>query len=314
MKKLDLTYANKGLKPKLIAVHDGRFHVDDVFAAMLMRSMYPEAKIIRTRDKSLLDSADIVIDVGSIYNYESLRFDHHQEGKAGERENGVQFSGFGLVWKHWGINICKGDGELYDEIDVSLVQPIDAGDNGQLLYSNQEPNFEGVKEVTIGMLVSILNNSNPKKLEDYDDNFEQALDFAEIVFYNFLLSKESLLQEKEKILESYSTQSDPRFMIDESYRPVLRYLKYMPELLYYLFPRDNTDLSAGWMMKCAKDESKVDNWNRKNLPNSWAGKSGEELELASGIKNMDFCHNNLFICGSKTKEAILEALDAALAN
>ena len=204
MTKLDLTYADKGLKPKIIAVHDGRFHVDDVFAAMLMRAIYPSAAIIRTRDEAKLKSADIVIDVGYIHDDDSLRFDHHQEGKAGKRDNGIEFSGFGLVWLNWGLDVCKGDHDLFDEIDKTLVQPIDADDNGQSLYSNAEPNFdENIKDLTIGKIVGYLNNPQTKSLEDFDTHFENALNLAETVFEAVFNNKSSFVDGKKEIVEAY---------------------------------------------------------------------------------------------------------------
>jgi uncharacterized UPF0160 family protein len=309
MKKLDLTYANRGLDPRVIAVHDGRFHVDDVFAAMLMRSIYPGVKIIRTRDEVELNKADIVIDVGSVYDTKSLRFDHHQEGKAGARENGVEFSGFGLVWKEWGLLICKGDTELFNEIDISLVQPIDAHDNGQAITVNSEENFEGISDITINKLIGIINPPSPKSIKDYDENFEDAMYFAEFIFSRYLEAKKSSLEERADIVSSYNSQEDRRFMIDENYRPVLRQADLLPELLYYVFPRE---VGGSWLIKCAGEKTIDDPKNRKPFPKEWAGKSGKELEKASGIKDMEFCHNNLFICGAKNKEAILKALDAAL--
>ena len=97
-------------------------------------------------------------------------------------------------------------------------------------------------------------------------------------------------------------------MIDESYRPVLRYSEHLPELLFYVFPRDEE--GDVWLMKCASNTT--ENLNRKLLPSDWAGLSGSNLEEISGIEGLDFCHNNLFICGAKSKEAILKALEAAL--
>lgn len=311
MTKLDLTYASKGLDPKVIAVHDGRFHVDDVFAAMLMRSIYPNAKIIRTRDDAKLNLADIVIDVGYIHDEKSLRFDHHQEGKAGKRINGIEFSGFGLVWKYWGLEICVGDQDLYNEIDKALIQPIDADDNGQSLYSKSEPNFdEEIQELTIGRIIGYLNNPNTSSLEDFDTHFDNALGLAEIVFEAILNNKKSFIEGKKEIVKSYQNVEDKRFVVDEFYRPVLRYSEHLPELLFYVFPRDDSGEEGHWLMKCAG--SSTDNVNRKNLPKEWAGKSGQDLETTSGIEGMLFCHNNLFICGAKSKEAILKALEFAL--
>ncbi len=304
MKKLDLTYANRGLEPKSVAVHSGNFHADDVFAAMLLRLIYPKIKIVRSRDIEELNECDIVADVGLIYDDSKLRYDHHQEGKAGKRKNGIEFSGFGLVWKHWGLEVCKGDQELFDEIDITLVQSIDAEDNGQLISSGS--NFEGIREFTISSVIAKSFNYSGYTAEQAYARFLDAVDLAEQVFVGLFENAKRTLAEKNKILKDYAKLKDKRFIVDEQHRPVLSFRDAMPELLFYVYPATNIN---GWMIKTAKAEGFN---SRKDLPKEWAGKSGEELERASGIEGMLFCHNNLFICGAKNKEAILEALQAAL--
>ena len=39
-----------------------------------------QLEIIRSRDPAVIDSADIVVDVGGTYEPEKNRFDHHQRG------------------------------------------------------------------------------------------------------------------------------------------------------------------------------------------------------------------------------------------
>ena len=82
-----------------VVTHNGNFHADDVFSIAVLKHVLPTFKLVRTRDKALIESADYVIDVGGEYDPETNRFDHHQRGGAGERENGIPFSSFGLVWK-----------------------------------------------------------------------------------------------------------------------------------------------------------------------------------------------------------------------
>ena len=73
---------------KTIVTHNGNFHADDVFSIAAFKSIFPSFKLIRTRDAELIAKADIVIDVGGEYDPDTDRFDHHQRGGAGERENG----------------------------------------------------------------------------------------------------------------------------------------------------------------------------------------------------------------------------------
>jgi len=75
-----------------IATHNGNFHADDVFSVAALKCIYPSIKLIRTRDLELIGQADIVLDVGGVYDPDAGRFDHHQRGGAGERENGIPYS------------------------------------------------------------------------------------------------------------------------------------------------------------------------------------------------------------------------------
>ncbi|MDQ5913833.1 MAG: hypothetical protein QG623_452, partial [Patescibacteria group bacterium] len=190
MKQLNLTYANKGLEPKLVTVHSGNFHADDVFAAMLLRAIYPKAKIIRSRDIEEINRCDIVVDVGLRYEPDNLRFDHHQEGRAGKRRNGIEYSGFGLVWKHWGMEICEGNKELYDDIDRIIVQPIDAQDNGQPLYENRV--YKDIGELNLDGILKKAFNPHKHNEEIAYKRFVESMDFAEDIFSRLLENRREL--------------------------------------------------------------------------------------------------------------------------
>lgn len=66
--------------PNTIGTHSGTFHCDEILACYML-SKHPDFaghKVLRTRDQSLLDQCDIVVDVGSIFDPSKKRFDHHQ--------------------------------------------------------------------------------------------------------------------------------------------------------------------------------------------------------------------------------------------
>src|SRR3989344_3315798 len=75
-----------------IITHDESFHADDVFACAVL-SFWLEKKnksfrIIRTRDEKIITSGDYIFDLGGVYDADKNRFDHHQIGGAGKRDNG----------------------------------------------------------------------------------------------------------------------------------------------------------------------------------------------------------------------------------
>src|SRR4051812_14095548 len=112
-----------------IVTHNGQFHTDELMGVATLKLIYPEAEIIRTRTEEIINSADIVLDVGLVYDREKKRFDHHQSEGAGVRENGIPYASFGLVWKEYGKDIC-GSEEASQVVEEKLVLGIDSIDNG----------------------------------------------------------------------------------------------------------------------------------------------------------------------------------------
>ena len=52
--------------------------------------------------------------------------------------------------------------------------------------------------------------------------------------------------------------------------------------------------------------------DRKSLPKSWAGLSGQAFKEATGLDDAMFCHNGLFIAGAESFESIMKMANMAL--
>ena len=65
-----------GRMVKRIVTHSGTFHCDESLACFLLKQTeeFKDAEIIRTRDPSVIETADIVVDVGAIYDPEKCVF------------------------------------------------------------------------------------------------------------------------------------------------------------------------------------------------------------------------------------------------
>ena len=65
---------------KIIGTHNGTFHCDEVLACCMLKLLpqYEDAEIVRTRDQTVLNTCDVVVDVGGVYEPTSHRYDHHQ--------------------------------------------------------------------------------------------------------------------------------------------------------------------------------------------------------------------------------------------
>ena len=80
--------------------HSGKFHADEVMATVILEKIMP-VNLLRITKVPETISNIIVFDVGG------GKFDHHQENKNGERENGIPYASAGLIWKEFGLKIIE---------------------------------------------------------------------------------------------------------------------------------------------------------------------------------------------------------------
>lgn len=276
-----------------IVTHDGSFHADDVFSVAALKVIFPTYTLIRTRNPELINNADIVLDVGGEYDASAGRFDHHQRGGAGQRENGIPFSSFGLIWQHYGLRICQNNQNLADSIDAELVSTIDAIDCGYV---------DGVAQgISLSQTISMLNPTWQED-SDFDECFNEAVDFASRILSRFIAAASGGLNAKALVAEAINKAEDPRIIILTQYIPWKRTVHALSsEALYIVYPSH----SGKWKIQCVPVEpgSFVD---RKPLPSKWAGLSDNKLVEVTGIPDAIFCHNGLFIAGAESFESILQ--------
>lgn len=282
-----------------IATHSGNFHADDVFSIAALKQVIPSFNLIRTRDKALIADADIVVDVGGEYDAETGRFDHHQRGGAGERENGIPYSSFGLIWKKYGVEICQGNHEVANSVDAGLVSTIDAIDCGHV---------EGVsKGISLSQTISMF---NPTWQEDshFDSCFDEAVDFAARVLTRFIASANGGISAKSIVAEAIENAEDPRVIVLHQYTPWKRTVHALSkEALYMVYPSD----TGQWRIQAVPVELGSFE-DRKSLPALWAGLSDQALKDVTGIDDAMFCHNGLFIAGAESFESVMKMAAMAL--
>jgi uncharacterized UPF0160 family protein len=282
-----------------IATHNGNFHADDVFSVAALKSLYPSCKLIRTRNLELIGKADIVLDVGGEYDPDAGRFDHHQRGGAGERENGIPYSSFGLIWQKYGLEICQGKQEVANSVDAGLVSTIDAIDCGHV---------EGVsKGISLSQTISMF---NPTWQEDgdFDSCFDEAVKFASRVLTRFIASANGGISAKEIVAKAIADAEDPRVIVLEKYTPWKRTVHALSEeALFIIFPSP----SGQWRIQAVAVEPGSFE-DRKSLPKAWAGLSDEALKAVTGIDDAMFCHNGLFIAGAESFKSVMKMASIAL--
>lgn len=292
---------------KKLVTHDGSFHTDDVFAAATL-SIYLEKRgevfeIIRTRNPEIIQNGDYVFDVGGIYDEKLNRFDHHQVGGAGKRDNGIEYASFGLVWKKFGIELCENP-KVVDLIEKKLVAPVDAHDNGFDLVDKKY-------EVFPYLVQDFFRVMRPTWREidlNIDQMFFESVEIAKRILSREITHAKDTVLSNQLVISIYNSTKDKSFIVLDKNYPSAEVLNKLPEVFFVIYPRENDGF---WGVKAVRNNSKSFE-NRKNLPKSWAGFRDEELQKITGVKDAVFCHKGLFMAVAKSKEGATKLAQIAL--
>lgn len=297
-------------KRKILVTHPGGFHADDLFAAAILSIVFDGCiKIIRTNDPEIIAKGDAVFDIGLISNPEIDRFDHHQKGGAGERENGLPYASFGLVWKKYGEQVC-GSIKVADRIDRKIVQPIDASDNG---VDISKPLFDGI--VRRGVEKVFMDNIPTWKEKglNIDKIFtEQVKEVKKFILREVKISKDEE-EGNQIIIDSYNKSQDKRIVILNISLPRSLYqdsLASLPEPIYVIMPAGdgNTWKVEAVIKNIGTKES------RKPFPENWRGLTNKDdsLKEVTGISDVIFCHKSGFTMQAVSKESAMVLAEKAL--
>lgn len=284
----------------LIVTHNEKFHADEIFACAVLLLIFKDAEIIRSRNEEDFKRADIRVDVGEKNNPETLDFDHHQRGGAGNRENGCPYASFGLVWKEFGSKICENE-EVAEKIDRKLVQTVDALDFGYDFFT-----YSDIYPYTISDMISSFNSS----WEEEDNSSEAFFDLLEIakkIIEREIIKAQSILNAKDFVKKAIKFSPSLQYLILDKNCPWKDVIKYDEDFLYVIFP----GLDNKWMVQAVPDRYKSFK-NKKDFPEAWAGLRSCELQKVSGVKDALFCHPNRFICGARSKEGAINLVELAL--
>ncbi|KAH0794436.1 metal-dependent protein hydrolase [Histomonas meleagridis] len=310
-------------RKKTIATHSGNFHADDALSIYFLHNTneFKDAKVVRTRDQSIIDNADCVCDVGLIYDPEKRRFDHHQVGfKETFADGNYPMASCGIVYKEFGkeINrkILEKNGRdigehseyIYNKMYTKFVFEIDCIDNGvQQIPPDATPLYE--IRTGISTRISMLN---------LDGTFEDAVNLIGKEYEEKLIR---LFDSEIPAIEIAKEAYESRFTVDASGKIVLfnepcpaePHLKNIEkeknvpkteQLLYIVSPR----LNGNWSIKAiGTDRSFV---LRKPLP--YKGLRDEELSEQCGIPGGVFVHKNGFLSIFKTKDQAIQFAKLAL--
>ena len=303
----------KNISEATCITHGGNMHADDVFATAFLELYLKSIKVYRVDfyDENEIPKDAIVYDVGF------GKFDHHQPDPK-LRENKIPYCSFGLLWNEYGREFLSNENltaeqlELvFETFDKNLVEAIDADDNGIFPEINAPYKVKTVSDIIKLFNVSYGSNKisngnvefvmNEKTLQNMQ--FLKAVDIASNIISEELKHIISKVKASKKVLESLESAKNNILYLEE-YMPYLDTLlknDINKEIYFVIFPSNR----VGYTIKTVAN-SKEDPTHRVSFPKEWGGLINERLEEVSGIKNVLFCHNKLFIASAKTKEAAYE--------
>lgn len=336
LNKLNCNSIMSEIKKLKIATHDGIFHCDEVLACYMLQQLpkYSSAEIIRTRKPELIDTCDIVVDVGSVFDVEKNRFDHHQKSfqstlsilrpELGDKWN-IRLSSAGLIYTYFGEEVIRtllkrernyditdeALKSVYQKVYEYFIREIDAIDNGVQMYEGEGLYFINTHlSARVGRLNSQWNDDS-----DFDSKgqFAKAQKlvgtelFEEIVYYTFVwLPARSIVQKS--IEDRFNFHSSGNILVLEKLCPWKQHffelegeMNLEKTITYVIYQSGDND----WRIGCVPVQPSSF-LCRKFLHKDWRGIRDEDLAKASGISESNFCHANGFIGGAKTKEAALK--------
>ncbi|XP_043251985.1 MYG1 exonuclease [Colletes gigas] len=317
-----------------IGTHDGAFHCDEVLAYFLLKLLprYKDAVVVRTRDKSILDTCDIVIDVGGEYNHSKHRYDHHMRDfkeslstviKKPGYDSQIKLSSAGLIFCHFGHEIIKqlipeasdSDVEnIFKKVYDTFIKEVDGIDNGVAMYEG-EPVYRIVTDLS--SRVQTLNPPWNSTNIDINEQFYKAVELTGQEFMQHInYTKNVWLQARSIVQESI----DKRFEVDPS-GEIIELSQYVPwsEHLFTIEKEMNLQPSLKYIIY--KDDSYRIRCVPQGcgsficrifLPEPWAGLRNEQLERSSGIEGAEFVHSTRFIGSHNTREGALKMARKAI--
>ncbi len=149
----------------ILGSHDGNFHADDVFAIAALTLLFPNYKIISSRNPDDWAKCDFLVDVGGVYDHEKRIYDHHFKNGP-SYPDGLLMSSIGLIWKHYGTQIC-GSENIAERVCSKIIRTLDAHDNGVNL-TEKASGIPNVDEVSVSSIIAVM---NPPNLENVNDIF-----------------------------------------------------------------------------------------------------------------------------------------------
>lgn len=288
----------KNQEQATVVTHGGIFHADEVLATVILSKVLGDVTVLRTFKVPEGLSDDVIV-----YDIGFGKFDHHQKGGNGARENGVPYASVGLIWKEYGHKLVEDTANpelVWSLVDRDLIQGVDAVDNGAMPKPETESTGPIVRNMSFSAIISGF-NPTWDCAEEPDEAFIKAVEFAETVFEN-TLKNATAKAKAQKIVEEAIEKSQEHIMVLEQFVPWQEVIfssenAKASEVQFVVFPSNR----GGFNWQCVPD-ALGSFGQRKTVPSEWRGLSGENLQKVTGVPTANFCHSAGFLGSAETFE------------
>ncbi|MFB6246555.1 MAG: MYG1 family protein [Candidatus Pacearchaeota archaeon] len=287
---------------KKIVTHDGPFHADEVFGVAILKLLYPDSEVLRSRKQEDVDKADFRVDVGQKYKPEENFYDHHQVVFDEKRSNGIYYASSGLVWKHFGRDLANSK-RAFEIVDEKLLQIIDARDSGMDVFDSK------INLFLVDDVVKLYRPTWKEKNPDFDKGFKKALNFAKDILVGEI-ERANLHKEAEDLVSKAVKDKNQKYIVLDQKAPwkeiiVNNHLNV--KFCIHPGPYDN------WI--CNAAPVSMDSFEKRAyFPKEWRGLEREELQEASEVDDAGFCHRAGFIAAADSRKGAIKLVEKALEN
>ena len=287
---------------------------------------------IDRKDQEILDSMDVLLDVGRELDPANGRFDHHQPNGTLFRIKqfghiGLPLSTCGLIWHAVGMVLTgeadsatpkSADTHAFFKVDRELVRGIDASDNGALMpngYRFRHPEYGQQEDfgapMHLSKILGMCNSGDIHNAELQFQKFNVAMDMAQAVLENSLADAKTFATARPKLetaLEQDRTR--PEILV------LNEHIRWSEHIGY-------ADRSGEVKIVIAPVGGAHDEWNihivRRNgkltlpaAPVSWRGLEGNNLSDNADVNGLVFCHSGGHLIRARSKDVALQVAEILL--
>jgi uncharacterized UPF0160 family protein len=262
----------------------------------VLRAAVPDIALERTRDADAVARADLVFDVGGLFDRQARRV-RPSHARPTLREDGTPYSSLGLLWREYGrtaVPAFLGGAEpdvveaVWRELDGSLVVEIDRTDNG-------------IGVAGAGHLSSVIEAFNPVWDEAGDQNeaFTAAADLAAGILARQCRQVAASERAKSMVFAASRSAEDARILVLDRKLPweAAVYDGGLTDALYVVYP---DEAHARWYCRSVSVAQNSFE-QRLPLPEALGGPARPRVLAGRGHRRRRVLPPSRFICAATSR-------------